>query len=261
MKMTTPSSRITCSGVNRGAMVQETYSAFRSWDFTRSKQANFDRIRDQNIIDAPNANGLKAVLKDLSIRFDPDGTDKPLVILAQRGLSLDLWRPALLWHLVQSEYLVRDFLVNWLYPRIQEGHLRFKPSDVSRDYGWLLQPNKLLKKPWSETTLQGFASGVLRLITTFGLLEGKAIKRAVPYHLPEPCFLYVLQALQERGVTPSRIVEAEDWRTFLLSPQNVHQELLRLHQYRKVDYQVAGSLVELRLPAADLFAYANGWPV
>ena len=59
----------------------------------------------------------------------------------------------------------------------------------------------------------------------------------------------------------AKIVDAEDWRIFLMSPLAVHQELLRLHQYRKVDYQTAGSLVDLRLPAENLLTYAKGWPV
>jgi len=261
MKEPSSTPRITCSGVNRGALVQETYAAFRTWDYACSKQANYDRISETNAINAPSANGLKAILKDLSIRFNPEGVDRPLVVLAQRELSLELWRPELLWHLAQSEHLVRDFLANWLYPRIQDGHIQFTPAEVSDGFRWLLKPNKLVKKPWTETTLQGLSSGLLRLVAAFGLLEGKHIKRAVPHHLPEPCFLYVLQALQERGVSSNNIVDAEDWRIFLLSPQDVHQELLRLHQYRKVDYQTAGSLVELRLPAVDLLTYAEGWPV
>lgn len=261
MKLTPSTPRITCSGINRGALIQETFAAFRSWDFCSSKQANFNRIRETNTINAPSANGLKAVLKDLSIRFNPEGVDKPLVLLAQRELSLDLWRPELLWHLAHSEYLVMDFLANWLYPRIHDGHVQFTPAEVSAGYRWLLEPNKLVKKPWSETTLQGLSSGLLRMVAAFGLLEGKTIKRAAPFHLAEPCFLYVLHAIQERGVSSNKIVEAEDWRIFLLSPQDVHQELLRLHQYRKVDYQTAGSLVELRLPAPDLLTYAEGWPL
>jgi hypothetical protein len=34
-------------------------------------------------------------------------------------------------------------------------------------------------------------------------------------------------------------------------PADVERELLRLHQYRKLDYQVAGSIVQLNLPSGS----------
>ena len=40
------------------------------------------------------------------------------------------------------------------------------------------------------------------------------------------------------------IVEAEDWRMFLMDASDVDREILRLHQFHRVHYQVAGSLVE-----------------
>jgi len=44
---------------------------------------------------------------------------------------------------------------------------------------------------------------------------------------------------------------------FLLSASDVEQELLRLHQFQRLDYQVAGSLVQLRLPYPSLLAYVE----
>jgi len=261
MKASPLPSRITSAGVIKGAMVQETYAAFRAWDFQLSKKANLGRIRDENLVGAPTSRWLTNVLWNISGRFDPEGRDRPLVLLAQRGLSLDLWKPLLLWHAAQSEFLVRDFLVNFLFPRIQAGSQRFKPDEVEAYFSWLLKPDDRVKTPWAASTLRYVASGLLKFAATFGLLEGGTVKTAVPYHLPDPCVLYLLHALVDRKVGLAKIVDAEDWRIFLMSPQAVHQELLRLHQYRKVNYQTAGSLVELRLPAADLLTYAKGWPV
>jgi hypothetical protein len=36
-----------------------------------------------------------------------------------------------------------------------------------------------------------------------------------------------------------------------MSPTDVERELLRLHQFRKLRYEVAGSLVELTLPCGS----------
>ena len=50
---------------------------------------------------------------------------------------------------------------------------------------------------------------------------------------------------------------ADDWRMFLMRPADVEHELLRLHQFRKLDYQVAGSLVQLSLPCESAVEYAE----
>jgi hypothetical protein len=44
---------------------------------------------------------------------------------------------------------------------------------------------------------------------------------------------------------------------FLMTPADVERELLLLHQYRKLDYHVAGSIVELNLPYASACEYAE----
>jgi hypothetical protein len=44
---------------------------------------------------------------------------------------------------------------------------------------------------------------------------------------------------------------------FLMLPSDVERELLRLHQYRKVDYQIAGSIVQLTLPCANACEYVE----
>jgi hypothetical protein len=242
-------------------MIQETYAALRIWEFNQTKLANIERIRKGNLIGAPNANALKNILWSVSSRYAPEGVDRPLALLAQRGLGIDLWKPLLLWHLAQSEELIKRFTLDWLYPRIKEGLDRFQPAEVAEHFVFLLKPGGSPEGPWSESTLKRVSSGLLKLCAAFGLLEGGTVKTAVPYHLPEPCFLYVLRALLDRESNPAKVMEAPDWGIFLMSREAVHQELLRLHQYRKVEYHVVGSLIELRLPAPDLLTFANGWPL
>ena len=56
-------------------------------------------------------------------RLDPNGVDRPLVTLAQAGVPSTEWNPILLWHITRDEFLLRDFLVNWLYPQFESGGL------------------------------------------------------------------------------------------------------------------------------------------
>ena len=64
-------------------MIDETYAVFAAWDFARSKRENLDRLRDENYIGARSANWLRDVAKVLNRRFDPDGRDRALVVLAK----------------------------------------------------------------------------------------------------------------------------------------------------------------------------------
>jgi hypothetical protein len=57
--------------------------------------------------------------------------------------------------------------------------------------------------------------------------------------------------------SPRKVLEAEDWRMFLMTPADVEREVLRLHQYHKLDYQVAGSIVELKLPYGSAREFAE----
>ena len=110
---------------------------------------------------------------------------------------------------------------------------------------------------WTPTTLGRVAAGLLKIAVDFGLLRGGGVKEFASYHLPERSFLYLLHALRDAGTSPGRIAAALDWRMFLMRPADVEHELLRLHQFRKLGYEVAGSLVELSLPCATSLEYAE----
>jgi hypothetical protein len=86
------------------------------------------------------------------------------------------------------------------------------------------------------------------MATDFDLLRGRHAKELVPYHLPERSFMYLLHAMRDETTSPGKILDAADWRAFLMRPADVERELLRLHQFRKLGYEVAGSLVQLTLP-------------
>jgi DNA-binding transcriptional regulator PaaX len=101
------------------------------------------------------------------------------------------------------------------------------------------------------------AAALLKMAVDFGLLRGSVVKEFVSYPLSERSFLYLLYAIREEMHSPRKVLESEDWRMFLMTPADVERELLLLHQYRKLDYHVAGSIVELTLPCANACEYAE----
>ena len=241
----------------KGAMIEETYAVFAGWDLARTKRQNLDRLRAENYIGARSDTWLRDVAKVFNRRFEPGERDRALVLLAQRGCDLDTWKPLMLWHLTRDEFLVRDFLLHWLFPAYDAGTFRVHSDDLLVFLHGIGKRGARTEHAWSEQTLKRVAAGLLKLAVDFGLLRGSVVKEFASYHLPEPAFLYLLHAMLEDAHAPAKVVSSPEWRMFLMRPADVEHELLRLHQYRKLDYQVAGSLVQLSLPCATPREYAE----
>src|SRR3954470_457448 len=129
--MSEPRSRVVSSfTIIKGSLVDETYAAFSAWDFSQTKLANLQRLEQENTIGASSRNWARDVRKVLNRRFDPNGRDRPLVVLAQGDCDREVWRPLLLWHMTRDEFLVRDFLISWLYPQYESGAYRLGTENV-----------------------------------------------------------------------------------------------------------------------------------
>jgi len=243
--------------VVKGAMINETYAVFAAWDFARSKRENLDRLRDENFVGAGSATWLRDVAKVLNRRFEPDGRDRALVVLAKSGCDLEEWKPLLLWHITRDEFLVRDFLQNWLFPAYDSGTFRVRPEELHAYLQGIGKRGATTEHAWTEQTMKRVAAGLLKIAVDFGLLRGSVVKEFASFHFPERSFVYLLHALRDEKLSPSKVVGSPEWRMFLMRPADVEHELLRLHQFRKLEYQVAGSLVQLSLPCTSSREYAE----
>lgn len=243
--------------VVKGALIDPTYAVFGQWDFERSRRENLNHLRQENFIGAGSASWLRDVAKVLNRRFDPAGRDRPLVELAKHGLPLNEWKPLLLWHMTRDEFLVRDFLETWLFNAHQAGAYRIRTQDVEGYLDGIAERGAIVEHAWSESTRKRVAAGLLRIAVDFDLLRGSGAREFASYHLPEKSFLYLLHAMRDDRLSPGKVIASRAWRLFLMQPTDVEQELLRLHQYRLLQYQVAGSLVELSLPCTSSREYAE----
>lgn len=244
----------------KGALVTETYGAFRQWDLGEDRETNLDRLKDAALFGGRSANWVRDVRFVLSRRFDPDNRDRALVRMAQAEVDLAIWRPALLWHMTRDEFLFRDFLINWLAPRSAEGMYKVRVDDVV-PYLEEIEAQGLTnrEKPWTLRTRRGVASGLLVMSADLGLLKGGrgAAKEFVSHHLPDEAFLYVLHAIAEIEPNGADVIRSPEWQMYLYQAAEVEQELLRLHQFRKLHYERAGTIVALSLPFGSAAEYAE----
>lgn len=238
-------------------MIEETYAVFAAWDFALSKRENLDRLRRENYIGAGTTTWLRDVAWVLNRRFEPNARDRSLALLAKSGCPIEEWKPLLLWHITRDEFLLRDFLLNWLFPTFLSGTYSIRTEDIYVHLESIRRRGGTTEHTWSKTTVNRVAAALLKIAVDFGLLRGSVVKEFASYHLPERSFLYLLYAVREEIQSPRKVLESEDWRMFLMTPADVERELLLLHQYRKVDYHVAGSIVELSLPYANACEYVQ----
>ena len=251
-----PTTTVSSRSVIKGSLVDESYAVLATWETSQSMRWNLSRMMESNPVGASSTGWLTEIYKVLHRRFDPSGRDKSLADLAKAGCSLEVWKPILLWHMTRDEFLVRDFLLNWLFPQFSDGALVLRTEDL-QPYLADLQKRRIIQEPWKETTVKRVASGLLRIGVDFGLLEGKTVRRFQSYHLPEASFLYLLHAMARQQPNAREMVHSPEWRMYLMDPEDVERELFRLHQFKKLHYEVAGSMAQLTLPSGSLEEYVK----
>jgi len=241
----------------KGSLIPETYAAFRDWDFNETDDGNFERFKRANVIGARSESWLRDVIKVVHRRFAPGRDDRALVVLAQAQCPMEIWRPILLWHMTRDEFLVRDFVAGWLAPEFEAGRYAIRTQDALGYLSNLKAGPARQVAQWSESTRQRVGAGLLRIVADFGLLKGSAVKYFASYHLPDESFLYVLHAIADSEPNARKIIDSPEWRLYLMGPADVEQALFRLHQFRRVHYEVAGSLAQLQLPCSSSMEFAR----
>ena len=243
--------------IRKGALIEETYAVMQMWDSNLSVRGNLERIKHDNLIGAANESWLHEITTTLSSRFTDQMNIAALSHLAKGGFPIEQWAPCLLWYIGQVDELYYSFATEWLYQEFHAGTYLLRTEDVKPFVRQITHSRIASGGDLSDYGLTRAARDLLRMAADFGLLRGSAKKEFNAYHLPEDSFLFLLHAFREDESNAARIVHSADWRLFLMGHEDVERELFNLHQYRKVHYEVAGSLASLDLPHKTLFDCAK----
>jgi BrxA len=241
--------------VRKGAFLEETYTLFRGWKEGVSFDANFEAAFQGQF---RSEGWRKEVYATLRRRFRDVQSAQPLIVLARHRFDIFDWQCCLHFWVAIHETLYRSFLTDWLYPEFQAGRLMLRTEDTVQ---YVLNSWKSLSgsgEPLSEYGATRTARDLLRMARDFGLLEGEGrTKTFASLHFSDELILYFCHVIAAEENSTSRVPNSNLWKLLLLDHTDVHTHLLRLHQYRKLEYQVAGSLVELNLPCSNPVDYAE----
>ena len=254
---TAPKPRLSTRLLRKGILIEETYRIFQSWDLGRSIRQNLQHLRETNPIGASNDAWLGEVAKTLASRFYSDDQVRPLVILARNGMPLQEWKQFLLWHTGQTDALYFRFATEWLFDKFVNGIHNLRTEDAVPFFKETIRHLTNSECDISEYGVVRGSRDLLRMAADFGLLRGKAVKNFAPFQMSERAFLYVVHTLSEKEANARNMMERPEWRLFLLTPQQVEREILELHQFRKLEYHMAGSLAQLGLPCHTAAEYVE----
>jgi hypothetical protein len=237
-------------------LIEETYAAFQSWNIAGNLEDNLSRLVRENPFGAKSERWLREVTRTLSNRFRGLPI-QPLVLLAQAGCPLDVWKPCFLWHFGRRDLLYYLFGTDWLYSAYRSGIYALRTKDLV-EFVRRITTGRLKKTTeLSEYGAMRLARDLLMAAALFGLVEGSVTRTFSHRHLPVTSFLYIAQGIADTVGRGRVLIDSTDWRLFLLSPEDVERELHELHQFQKVSLEAAGSVVNLRLPAGSLDEYAE----
>jgi hypothetical protein len=245
--------------LRKGLLIHEARAVLASWVAEDPVAANIERSAHSPDLQSGSESWRREILTSLSARLGRFHAKElaSLAALARSRADAAAWTACWYWHCAQSDPLYMAFVQGWLYPAFAQGVHRIRTEHIQ---AFVVAEVEKLRPEDGQLSDYGtvrLARDLLRMATEGGLLAGEAVKEFVSYSLPDECFLYVLHALHEQGLTSKAIVEAPSWRVFLMDVSDVERELLRLHQFRKVHYEVAGSLAQLELPFSSAATYAK----
>lgn len=240
--------------LRKGPLVEETYNLFSGWEFGNSVDDNlrkglggrFNTVGWEHEVAAT----IRRRLRDVDAL-------KPLIVLAQNGLSLADWRDCWRLWVGATEEPFHSFATGWLYSEFQSGRYSMRSEQV-RDFVRDAWNRHSPKRSLSDYGVTRSARDLLKTAAELGLLSGDGpSKTFATMAMSDGVILFYAHMIAELEGAAARVSESRLWRLAMMSPADVHSAFLRLHQFRRLDYQIAGTLVQLALPNRSALDYAE----
>ncbi len=239
--------------LRKGPFVAETFALFSQWDFEDTVDRNLARGLGGQF---RTAGWEKEVRSTIRARLADVDAIRPLIQLSKSGMSFHDWRDCYRLWITLTEQPYGMFVLEWLHDERERGRYQIRAEEVRPFVTAVWRGER--KETISEYGVVRTARDLLKTAHDLGLLTGaSSLKTLAHPGLGDSAFVFHLLLIAEIEGSAAKAIESRYWRSAFMAPSEVHNTLLRLHQYRKVDYQVAGSLIQLSLPYANSLAFAE----
>ncbi len=240
--------------LRKGPLVEETYRLFSGWNDEKTVSENLDFAFLGRF---PTIAWEREVRATTSARLKNADAIRPLIALARNGMKLDDWRDCWRLWIGATEEPFGGFARDWLFPQMQSGRHQFRAQDV-RKYAIMAWSLHSPKRPLSEHGVVRAARDLVHTAAQLGLLSGDGpVKTFSAIPNSDDVMLFYVQMIADLEGSAAKVPGSDLWRMMMISASEAHVVLLDPHQYKRLDYQVAGSLVQLTLPHLSALDFAE----
>jgi hypothetical protein len=241
--------------LRKGVLVKETYQLFSGWDFSMAVEANLARGLGGRQATQGWEDEVVATVRRRIRDFD---RVKSLIVLAQQHMPIRDWRDCLRLWVGATEEPFHTFATGWLFDQKVRGVSAVRSEDALGVVDDAAAQRQRASHPLSDHSRIRAARDLLKTASDLGMLEGLGVVRTFAnITMSDDVLIYYAQLIADFEGDASRVPASPLWRLAYLAPQDVHVALLHLHQFKRLDYQVAGSLTQLALPAPSALEYAR----
>lgn len=249
------SSRIT----DASALLSDVKFLLTEWQQEKTAKENFERIRSKNLFGKITRGRTTRILRAFKHRYFRDADVSSLLIKLTQSQTPSQWVDALLYFFAcQNEPILRDSVIEVLYPRKQSGFIDL-PVIVLRNSvrNWVSEGKT--KNKWNDESIERVTQGIMATLRDFGVLEGKVNKHISTIYLPLEAFSLIAFWLMQKTGSGKLVLHSEEWKLFFLDVASVERYFFEAHQEGLLSYHAAGSVVRLEFSASNLEEYANGF--
>jgi len=240
-----------------GAILSETKILLANWDDSASIQDNFNNFCQKNILGKASRSRVEDILRIFRKRYlNESQVTKALISLTRAKHSADRLDQILYFHAARSDPLIRDFVIEVLWPRYQSGRQDILVEDAEN---WIRKKisKGLTARPWSDNTIEKSAQGLMSTLRDFGVLRGLKNKHLAPAYLRVDAFCYIAYNLSRIQPSGKRLLESTEWQLFFLGTEAVEHLFMEAHQQHLLDYHAAGSVVRILFPSESIEEYVH----
>ena len=232
--------------LRKGVLVQETYGLFAKWDNGLSAAQNLKSGLSERF---QTAGWQREVSVTLHRRLRHLDRIRPLIALAKGGMSIHDWRDCLRLWIGATEQPFHDFGTGWLFAEHEKGRHQVRTDDVRVFFDKVAGTRGPKAKPFSEYGKLRAARDLLRMATDLGMLVGDGpVKTFASIAMSDDVMMFYAHMIADLEGNAAKMPASRLWRLAYMSPPDVHVALLRLHQFKRLNYEVAGNIVQVGLP-------------
>lgn len=238
----------------KGAYLPETKTVLEQIAAGRSIDDVRDAVTDGDLLDKRTLQSRENYWKEIFRRYISERDPEHVATLAQmvarcpNTTAVDL---ILFYEYCQVDALLYDLTTQCTYELYQDARTAIDKLDIAAWFKEHAESHPEIEQ-WAPSTRGRLISSYLSHIRDFGLVKGVRTKEFYNFYVPREAFVYALYHQKDRGLHNTQLIEARDWRLFLMTEREVIFMLEDAARGGFVHFRRAGDIFDLRFVYEDL---------